>query len=336
MLMSIRKAIGFCCRCLAGIAAFFIFTAMAGTLTGKPTFFSIVQSNSMYPILSRGDIVLVRPVNPSDVLSVGDIILFKATRNSSSKSWIIHQIADGNDLDGYITKGEANFQTDQANNNLPLIKRDLIASKAIAYKGSILKVPLLGFPLLWLNNAKDWILILPLICLTIIFILMIDILICKSKVIPFYNRNLLVFSGGFLLSLLLACYTVTSSQLWLIDYNAADTLPLEKTLSSVYNKWPFPLLLACNSSDQNLELVIPNHILSPKQSLYPHLMISEPHDDTSPATLWIAAFLPLLPATFVVSLTKISFGLALVIVSVIPGLPLMLFPLFLRLFSKSR
>lgn len=333
--MSFKKIAVFICLCLAGIAFFLMSASLAGTLAGRPIFFSIVKSDSMYPMLSRGDIVFIRPIIPSENLSAGDIILFKSMRNSSINDLIVHQITAGNDIDGYITKGLANFWTDQDNDNLPLIKRDWIVSKVTAYNGSLIKIPLLGFPLLWLNDAKDCILILPLICFTIIIIILIDYFICKSKFVGLYSRNLLVFSGGFFLSLLIACYTVSSSQLWLIDYNSARNIPLENNLFEIQNKWPFPLLLACNTTNHNLKLIVPAHTIASKKSVYPHLVIAEQSNDKAASSLWIATFLPLCPANWVIYLTKISFSLALIVVSVIPGLPLMLFPLFSKLFSKS-
>jgi signal peptidase I len=75
--------------------------------------FAAVLSDSMRPAMSRGDMVVVWPVEPSQI-EVGDIILFRAPADPSAR--IAHrvvQIAPGSNL-AFLTKGDANEAVDRS------------------------------------------------------------------------------------------------------------------------------------------------------------------------------------------------------------------------------
>lgn len=57
-----------------------------------------------------------------------------------------------------------------------------IAGKVIAPGGIILKLPLLGFVFLWLNKVKDFILVLPLLSITVLLLLIIDAVMTKTGI----------------------------------------------------------------------------------------------------------------------------------------------------------
>lgn len=326
-------------RCLIGMAVLIVSLAViTGTVTHKPAFFSVIQSNSMYPLLSRGDIVFVRPVHSSAVFRPGDIVLFKESTFFSSNQWIIHQIISGNDRDGYVTKGTANLRPDQEMKGFPAVMPNSIAGKVIAPGGIILKLPLLGFVFLWLNKVKDFILVLPLLSITVLLLLIIDAVMTKTGInkILSYKKNVLFGGGGLFLSLLIAAYTVSSSQLWFINHDFPDHTSLQKELGKIDNRWPFPLILAYHTSDPGLKVINPEETIPADHSVYPNLIIQAFQEGKESSYLWVATFLPLLPPHLIHDLTRISFSLALITVSLIPGLPLMLFPLMEKFFYKMK
>lgn len=116
---------------------FNLFLFINGNFKYKPI--SII-SNSMYPIIKRGDIVVIDQKNIKNRLRIGDIIAF-----NSNNSLVIHRIYfiekhnDGNDL--YITKGD--------NNNTV----DSIKIHSTDIKGIVqMKIPKIGYPSVWLNE----------------------------------------------------------------------------------------------------------------------------------------------------------------------------------------
>ncbi|MFW9830400.1 MAG: signal peptidase I, partial [Candidatus Thorarchaeota archaeon] len=84
-----------------------------------PTPLLAVESESMEPVLYRGDLVVVRAVDPT-TLQVGDIVIY----NASSNIWapgdvpIVHRIIEIQNISGqlfFITKGDNNHGPDWGN-----------------------------------------------------------------------------------------------------------------------------------------------------------------------------------------------------------------------------
>lgn len=91
-----------------------------------------VQSNSMVPTFSKGDLLVLQGAEPGDI-SVGDVIVFS---HSSSSPPVVHRVIKINPDGTYQTKGDAN------SGQLPFEKR--IEPSQIHGK-SILTVPYLGW-----------------------------------------------------------------------------------------------------------------------------------------------------------------------------------------------
>ncbi len=79
--------------------------------------------------LSNGDLVFVIKSQPK----IGDIVIYE--RNGAG-STIVHRVVEVRD-GGYVTKGDNNFASDNANNP---IKKDIMKGKAV------FAIPLLGYP----------------------------------------------------------------------------------------------------------------------------------------------------------------------------------------------
>lgn len=75
-----------------------------------------VQSGSMEPKLSVGDVILVKSCDPEDI-HMGDIITYKVTHGAMTGSTITHRVVqEPEERDGvyyFVTKGDANNVTDE-------------------------------------------------------------------------------------------------------------------------------------------------------------------------------------------------------------------------------
>lgn len=106
---------------------------------GTPIPFLAVESGSMEPTLYRGDLVIVRAVDPA-TLKVGDIVIYDASSlpYSSSDVPIVHRIIEIQDVSGnlyFITKGDNNPGPDGGNRTSEDIIAKVIGS--IRYLGFI-------------------------------------------------------------------------------------------------------------------------------------------------------------------------------------------------------
>lgn len=113
-----------------------------GLVWGLPVFLSwklntaypiaAITSGSMWPELSRGDLVVIRGVQ-NEELAVGDIVVW-----SSGGGFTIHRIIEIRE-DGVVTKGDANFDADAP------VSFDRIVGRAIEREGKALSIPYLGY-----------------------------------------------------------------------------------------------------------------------------------------------------------------------------------------------
>ncbi len=115
-----------------------------------PTPLLAVESGSMEPVFYRGDLVIVRAVDPT-TLVVGDIVIY----NSSSIPWssgdvpIVHRIIEIQDVGGelrFITKGDNNHGPDDEYRTADDILAKVIGS--VKYLGfvTLILLPPTGLP----------------------------------------------------------------------------------------------------------------------------------------------------------------------------------------------
>lgn len=120
------------------IATLIIFTLfIGGFFKYKPV---SIMSNSMYPLIKKGDIVMIEKITDKNILKEGDIVAYIL-----NNSIIVHRIYfvekhnNGNTL--YIMKGDNNDTVD----NLK-VKNDQIEGIIRFF------IPKLGYPSVWLNE----------------------------------------------------------------------------------------------------------------------------------------------------------------------------------------
>ena len=92
-----------------------------------------ITSQSMYPLLKRGDIVLLQGVDKAADLKVGDIIAY----NSDTGGLILHRIIaiDGEEI---IAQGDANLDADEP------ITFDRLVGRTVSLGGRLAKLPYVG------------------------------------------------------------------------------------------------------------------------------------------------------------------------------------------------
>ncbi len=120
----------------------------------QPTPVSAIESESMEPNLSAGDLVFWRPTTIDDV-EEGDIIVFSS--GTREGELIIHRVVEvretpeGREL---ITKGDANDETDQDRGEPPVREEDLLG-QPVSFGGWPFHIPRIGFLWMW-GSALLW------------------------------------------------------------------------------------------------------------------------------------------------------------------------------------
>jgi signal peptidase len=113
-----------------------------------------VMTGSMEPRLAPGDVVVSRPVDPSQ-LRLGQVVLYDdPDQVGELRLHRIHALRPGNML---ITKGDANPQADST----PI-------SRSVVHGVAFIRVPYVGLPILWLRDGQWHRLVLLVLALTVI------------------------------------------------------------------------------------------------------------------------------------------------------------------------
>lgn len=106
---------------------------------------TVVQSGSMEPHITAGDVVLTQSLDPDKPVPVGRVVQFLVPASgpaAEQETWLHRIVADN--LDGtFVTAGDANPQVDSA----PLIREQITG------QGRLL-VPMIGLPGLWLATGE--------------------------------------------------------------------------------------------------------------------------------------------------------------------------------------
>ncbi|MFZ5815439.1 MAG: signal peptidase I [Bacillota bacterium] len=79
-----------------------------GGLAGRPILLAAVPTGSMLPVLRPGDLIAVVPLLGRR-LEPGQIVVFKTEKD---ENWIVHRIIGGDEVEGFITRGDANPAND--------------------------------------------------------------------------------------------------------------------------------------------------------------------------------------------------------------------------------
>jgi signal peptidase len=114
---------------------------VAGQLLGQPILLSYVTSGSMEPTIDTGDGFVAVPAAVSGPVEPGDVVVFQAEEVNGGQL-TTHRVVEETEQ-GFITKGDANPVTDQANDEPP-VKRAQIVATALQMNGNVVVIPHLG------------------------------------------------------------------------------------------------------------------------------------------------------------------------------------------------
>lgn len=98
-----------------------------------------VTSSSMWPVLKRGDLILIEGVLKEEFV-VGDIVVWK-----NAEGFTIHRVTALNQKT-LVTKGDGNFEDDA-----PVLYEDVVG-RAFKIRGKPARVPYLGFVTITLSK----------------------------------------------------------------------------------------------------------------------------------------------------------------------------------------
>ncbi len=332
---------------LYAVVAIILAASLGTTIAGQPFLLSAIRSYSMYPVFTRGDMVLIKRLAPEESPQPGDIVIFKAEEGRlAADGWVIHRIVGGNATDGFITKGDNNQATDQAGGNAP-IRREWIRSKAVTLGGTPIKIPWLGYVPLWLEGLADNRWLLPVVGLTILLTVAISELQPnrgRRRRASRLNPALLYFLGGLALSVILATSMLSTSQYFNLVYEVSESNrgtimgnnvgimqvgdEAVRPLARLSNGTILPLVATCTSHDRQISFSHNGLYLKPKQNMYVSFTVRATTPGQYESGIWVGMFFPFLPPRAIHWLGQRSFWTALAVVALVPGAPLMLYPLF--------
>ena len=318
-----------------------LFAAVTSAIWNKPMLFTAVRSNSMYPLFQRGDMIMIKNLSGRDAVKIDDIVVFMAEEGSlSGQGFVVHRIIKQTDDGNYITKGDANDYKD------PLLKREWIYSKAVTLGKLPVKIPLLGYLPLWMENFQNNPYAMPLIAVILAGILGVSELTDNKKRRKKKNNlemQLLYFFSGLTISIVMVATMLTTSQRIVLPYEVSENnqgvimgsavgimkVGDERTipLADLSNKGFMPVTATITSKDEQLEFSNTLYTLKKGDELKPELILKAKYPGNYESVIYVGLFYPLLPKSIIYNLANNNYWLALAVVSLIPGLPLMLYPI---------
>lgn len=320
--------------------------ALGSAITKKPMLMTAVRSNSMYPLFERGDAVFVKTLSSDAPVKIGDIVIFKTDKGSlTSQGWIMHRIVGGNADEGFFTKGDANERSDQENGGAGLIKREFIASRVITFAGVPLKIPLLGYLTLYMEQFQQNPFTLPFIAIILAVVIGISELSGNKK--KQHKKNdmslpMIYFFSGLTIIVIVGATMLATSQHLVMKYEVSETsegiimgsdvgiLKLgdtaERPLVTLNNKGFFPIIAAISCHDPQFSFNHEKIKLRPGDEIEISISVTAKTPGKYSSSIWVGMFFPILPIDLIYSLSKINFWLAFAVISIIPGLPVMLYP----------
>ena len=318
-----------------------LFAAVTSAIWNKPMLFTAVRSNSMYPLFQRGDMIMIKNLSVRDAVKIDDIVVFMAEEGSlSGQGYVLHRIIEQTEDGDFITKGDANDYKD------PILKREWIYSKAVTLGKLPVKIPLLGYLPLWMENFQNNPYAMPLIAVILAGILGVSELTDNKKRRKKKNNlemQLLYFFSGLTISIVMVATMLTTSQRIVLPYEVSENnqgvimgsavgimkVGDERTipLADLSNKGFMPVTATITTKDEQLKFSHTLETLNNGDELKPELTLEAKYPGNYESVIHIGLFYPLLPKSIIYNLANNSYWLALAVVSLIPGLPLMLYPI---------
>lgn len=328
-----------------GIVAFLVIGTIAGAFTGKPLLLTAVRSESMYPALTRGDLVLLWPAGRQADLGVGDVIVFKVDEGSlHSAGWVIHRVVGGDRQSGFETQGDNNDTADQHRGANPRIMPANIAARAVSVAGTPLHVPLVGYIPLLAEAALGKPIVLAGAALFILALAFLPQRRHPRQRRTRQDTHLIAYAlGGVSVIACVAVAGLMLSQQYVYRYTVSAESraavlgspvgqllvgeQIETKLTTVENNGRLPLILTVSSSDPEVTVSPNRATIDPGSSLDLNVRIEATEPGHHDARIRVGLFYPVLPASLLQALGARHYWLALATVALVMSLPIFALPL---------
>lgn len=144
MNQALKSALGWIAYFLILFGLIYGIPKMMSYVLNTPFPMAAITSESMWPELKKGDLVLIKGVKNKEDVKIGDIIVYR-----NQKGFTIHRVIQiSNDF--IITKGDANNISD------PPVNYSEIIGKAVSYGGGTpFRIPSLGNISILINNKNQ-------------------------------------------------------------------------------------------------------------------------------------------------------------------------------------
>lgn len=322
-----------------------LFASVGSAITKEPVLLTVIRSNSMYPVWERGDMVIIENLNEEEIVYKGDIVFFKTDKGSlADQGWIAHRVMEGDAEQGFITKGDANEYIDQKSDPTA-IERDWISGRAITIGETPIVIPKIGYLSLWAEKYQSSPYLLPGIALLLGIIIAIGEMMSgqkKRKKELGMDLQLIYIIGGLTVAIIIGATMLTSGQTVNILYEVSNQNQgvlmgskvgilkigdeVTQPLSELSNGGFFKLIGAITTDDKQIELSHNKVNLSRGQIINAKYIVKAKHPGKYDSSIHVGLFYPFLPSSVIYFLAQKSYWLALVLVSLVPGLPLILYP----------
>ncbi len=308
----------------------------------QPTLAVAIRTWSMTPVLTRGDMVFIWPVTAGTELKHGQIIVYQAPEDGI-REWTMHRIVGGDAESGFITKGDANERHDQGVLSYPPVKPEWIYGVVPTVSHVPLKIPLLGYlPLLLEENIENPLLI-PGFLGILATVLLVDELTKTKKrrkkeaILKhhFYYIGATAFAVMMVAVMLMGSIFITFP--YGVDKNpgvimSSDVGILEKgnsqevTLAELANQGVIPSIYMAASSDPQVELEHNSFSLHAGEMMEVKAVVYAREEGMHQASVTVGMFLPFLPVPVIRFLAQKSIWLAFAVTALVPAIPLFCMP----------
>lgn len=134
----IRRILGYA---VFGIVVVLMLSLGLGAILGQPVGLAYVETGSMEPTLNAGDGFVAVPAAIADGTERGDVVVFQSEEVHGG-DLTTHRVIDEHE-EGYITRGDANYVTDQDRGEPPVTDGQ-IEAVALQIDGEVVRIPHLG------------------------------------------------------------------------------------------------------------------------------------------------------------------------------------------------
>lgn len=338
--MEVLKKIGYIL--FAMILVLLILPPALTNLMGKPMLWTAVRTYSMYPVITKGDMVFLGPVNEHTELKNGDIIAFSSFENGIP-DWTLHRIVGGSRDDGFITKGDANELTDQAGNDYPPIRQEWIAGRVPVLGETVIKIPFIGLATLLLGeNIKNPVILIAILGALALLLIVDEIFkFRKKRKKESLRKGSFYFFGGIIFAILIGSVMLMGSNFVTFFYGVGSSSQVlagskigvmpsgtskEIALASVTNKGLIPSFYYVITDDPQITVDNERFFLKKGETKNINITITAEKEGIYESHITVAMFLPFFPPGLVYFIITKNYWLGLILFSFITSIPFYIIP----------